>query len=295
MSPDVLTWKIDSLLPSCLARKEFAAVATYLRDDDPLKRFHLAARLANLFDQYRVYRPEMIAEWARSNQPRTGDEAWQATLWRELGEPPGFDQVLERLRTRGFKKTWNLTLPERVSIFAPTSLPPAYLELLFQLSRIREVHLFLLRPSREYRGHDSTAKQRARLGLNVSGPDSGNPLVTSWGKMDADLTDLLLDTQERMDIVAKDESEEFRESEPITLLGTLQSDILNVQNRGAETGDISEAVPRVAVNTKRSIASTSFLPFADEGGRGPLRPVTRLFRDHARPATARHHGHDAGN
>ena len=219
----------------------------YLRDGDPLKRFHLAARLANLFDQYRVYRPEMIAGWAGSNQNRAGDEAWQATLWRELGEPPGFDQALERLRTRGFKKAAQLALPERISIFAPTSLPPAYLELLFQLSRVRELHLFLLRPSREFRGNDPTAKQRARLGLSASDPDAGNPLLTSWGKVDADLTDLLLDTQERMEVAAEDASEEFREFEPITLLGTLQSDILNAQNRGAETGDSSEAVPRVAV------------------------------------------------
>jgi len=247
MSPEVLTWKIDSLLPGCLARKEFTPVAKYLRDDDPLKRFHLAARLANLFDQYRVYRPKMIAGWAGENQDRTGDEAWQATLWRKLGDPPGFDQALERLRTRGFKKNAQLTLPERVSIFAPTSLPPAYLQLLFQLSRIREVHLFLLRPSREFRGNDPTAKQRARLGLSASDPDAGNPLLTSWGQVDADLTDLLLETQERLDVAAKDESEEFREFEPITLLGTLQSDILNSHNRGAERGGISEAVPRVAV------------------------------------------------
>ena len=247
MSPDILTWKIDSLLPSCLGRKEFASVATYLRDGDPLKRFHLAARLANLFDQYRVYRPEMVAGWAVANQKRTGDEAWQATLWRELGETPGFDQALHRLRTRGFKKAATLALPERVSLFAPTSLPPAYLDLLFQLARVREIHLFLLRPSREYRGNDPTAKQRARLGLRASDPDTGNPLVTSWGKMDADLTDLLLETQGRMEIAVKEESEEFRDFPPVTLLDTIKSDILNARNRGAKSENVQAAVPPVTV------------------------------------------------
>ena len=255
MSPDLLTWKIDSLLPSCLARKEFASVATYLRDGDPLKRFHLAARLANLFDQYRVYRPEMIAGWAGSNQDRAGDEAWQATLWRELGEPPGFDQALDRLRTRGFKKAAQLALPERISIFAPTSLPRAYLELLFQLARVRELHLFLLRPSREYRGNDPTAKQRARLGLSASDPDAGNPLVTSWGKVDADLTDLLLETQERMEVAVEEGSEEFRDFRPVTLLDTIKSDILNARNRGARSDDVEAAVPAATVKADdRSLA-----------------------------------------
>src|ERR1043166_7561140 len=50
MSTEVLTWKIDSLLPECLARKEFGPVARYLSDGDSLKRFPLAAMVANLFD-----------------------------------------------------------------------------------------------------------------------------------------------------------------------------------------------------------------------------------------------------
>jgi exodeoxyribonuclease V gamma subunit len=109
------------------------------------------------------------------------------------------------------------------------------------------VHLFLLRPSREYRGNDPTAKQRARLGLSISDPATGNPLVTSWGKVDADLTDLLLDKAERLDVAVENGSEQFKEFEPITLLDTLKADILSAQNRGATAGDGSEPVPRVAV------------------------------------------------
>ncbi len=138
----------------CLARKEFAPVAKYLSDGDSLKRFQLAGRLANLFDQYRVYRPEMVSGWTTPNKSRREDEAWQATLWQELGEGSGFDQALDRLRAQGFENAIKLDLPERVSVFAPANLPPAYLDLLFQLARVRDVHLFILRPSREYRGND---------------------------------------------------------------------------------------------------------------------------------------------
>ncbi len=246
MSIDLLTWKIDSLLPPSLARNEFTPVAKYLSDGDPLKRFQLAGRLANLFDQYRVYRPEMISGWMTPKKSRRGDEAWQASLWRELGGGGAFNQALDRLRAHGFPDGTRLDLPERISIFAPVSLPPIYLELLFQLARVRHIHLFILRPSREYRGNDSTEKQRARQGLNAHTTTS-NPLVTSWGKVDAELTDLLLDTEERLGVAVENGSEEFREFEPVTLLGSLQSDILTAQNRGAETGDGSAAAPRLAV------------------------------------------------
>lgn len=241
-----LTWKIDALLQQFQGRKEFAPVAEYLRDGDSLKRFQLAHRLANLFDQYRVYRPELVAAWMTPDTNYGGDEAWQAALWREVGEAPGFDQALDRLRTRGFKDT-PLDLPERVSIFAPASVPPTYLELLFQLARVREVHLFLLRPSREYRGDDRTPKQRARLGLGASEAAGGNPLVTSWGKVDADLTDLLLGMEERLSVPVENGSEAFNEFQPVTLLATLKSDILRGENRGAEPGKGDDAVPRVMI------------------------------------------------
>jgi exodeoxyribonuclease V gamma subunit len=245
MSTDLLIWKIDALLPECLTRKEFAPVAKYLAESDPLKRFQLAARLANLFDQYRVYRPEMVSAWRTAKGARSGDEAWQAALWRELGEAPGFDRALDRLRVRGFRDAARLELPPRVSVFAPASIPPAYLELLFQLAQIREVHLFLLRPSREYRGDDPTAKKRARLGLSPSDGATGNPLVTSWGKVDTDLTDLLLETEERLGVPIANGSEEFEDFEPSNLLGILKSDILKSQNRGAEADD--GATPRAIV------------------------------------------------
>src|SRR5207253_2541098 len=133
------------LLARSLRQKEFASLARYLRESDSLKRFHLATRLAHLFDQYRVYRPELISQWRTSNTKRSGDEAWQAILWRNLKESSEFDRALNRLRSDGFEAAALADLPSRVSIFAPGTLPPVYLDLLFQLSRLRSVHLFCLR------------------------------------------------------------------------------------------------------------------------------------------------------
>ena len=81
-SPDVMTWKIMGILPEFLAREEFTPLRNYLEGDrDGLKRFQLAEKIADTFDQYTLFRPEMLLEWEAGME---GD--WQAMLWRELAE-----------------------------------------------------------------------------------------------------------------------------------------------------------------------------------------------------------------
>ena len=246
-SPELLAWKIDALLVRPVGQKESASLARYLRENDSLKRFHLAIRLARLFDQYRVYRPEMISEWTTSKKKQTGDESWQAALWRNLKENGEFDRALHHWRSKGFESSAMADLPPRVFIFAPGAVPPAYLDLLFQLSRIRDVHLFCLRPSREYRGSDFTPKQRARLGL-ASDSSAGNPLVTSWGRIDVELTELLLEKEERLGVPLTSGAEEFMEFESETVLGTIKADILAARNRGTAGGVDDEEAPQIKIN-----------------------------------------------
>ena len=226
---DLLTWRIESALRRRTPEPEFAAVARYLATGDALKRFALAGRIAALFDQYRVYRPDLLARWsAPRTNPLQGDEAWQAKLWLDVDGPSTFDAELTRLRLKGFSRADQASLPERLSVFAPTGLAPVYLDLLFQLARASEVHLFLLRPSPGYHGDDLTPKARARLrspeaedGAGVA----GHPLLASWGRSDAELTDLLLDTEERLGVPVDFTSEDFRAVAPENLLTALQQSI----------------------------------------------------------------------
>ena len=61
-----LAWRLMRLLPGHAVRPGFEPVAHYLADDaDGRKRFQLARRLAHLFDQYLIYRPEMILRWEK--------------------------------------------------------------------------------------------------------------------------------------------------------------------------------------------------------------------------------------
>ena len=75
------------------------AVGGYLRDGDPRKRLELADRLARIYDQCLLYRPDWIREWESGSAPH-----WQARLWQRVvaaDGPDGADHwvgALERFR-----------------------------------------------------------------------------------------------------------------------------------------------------------------------------------------------------
>ena len=115
-----LTWRIWSALTATPGLSE----AQHYAGSDPRRRFQLAARLAGLFDQYLVYRPDWVETWSRGEET-----SWQALLWRTVGAGPDdwpeskrFLRAVERLRSGGVDG-----LPERVSVFGISALPPLYL------------------------------------------------------------------------------------------------------------------------------------------------------------------------
>jgi len=60
-APEILMFKIMKILPDCTHLAGFKNLKDYLADDPShLKRLQLSNKLADLFDQYQVFRPEMI-------------------------------------------------------------------------------------------------------------------------------------------------------------------------------------------------------------------------------------------
>lgn len=69
-SKEAMLWHLMALLPDMLTQPDGAPLAEYLRDDRPLRRFQLCQQIADLFDQYLVYRPRWMTDWERGE---TGD------------------------------------------------------------------------------------------------------------------------------------------------------------------------------------------------------------------------------
>ncbi|MFW6094515.1 MAG: exodeoxyribonuclease V subunit gamma, partial [Pseudomonadota bacterium] len=76
-----LRWHLYAHLPALATEVE--EVGRYL-DDPPaeLRRWQLAERLAALFDEYLIYRRDMLLRWERGEHGAAPPERWQAPLWR---------------------------------------------------------------------------------------------------------------------------------------------------------------------------------------------------------------------
>ncbi|MCS7337550.1 MAG: exodeoxyribonuclease V subunit gamma [Verrucomicrobiae bacterium] len=237
---EVMTWKLMALLPELARQKGFDDVRHFLgRDHDQRKLFQLAAAIANLFDQYHVFRPQLIADWAKEK-----DSHWQARLWREIanGTPPIHPPALraaffEAIQAGRLKPD---QLPERVAVFGISALPPFYLELLAALAALSELHLFLLQPCKHYWGDILTRREADRL-LKAAGRDAGaaaelhletgNRLLASMGRLGRSFLNLVIDAGDWQ------HHEQFVDPGEDTLLHAIQSDILNLRDRASQIAD----------------------------------------------------------
>ncbi len=239
--PELLVWRLHSLLPDVAQRPGFDAVARYLADGDDRKRFQLAGRLARLFDQYLVYRPDLILAWDADdgNWPEAfqaeSRDTWQARLWHLVGDgwavgrPAAWHR--EFLRRAHAGQLPAERLPERVSLFGVSALPPFHLDLLAALGTVADVHLFLLQPTEHYwgdlRSRREQALARRRSPRSPVEADEGHPLLASLGRTGREMLDLLLDRD------AQDAAEVFVPPGDGRLLGRLQAAMLSLTARGA--------------------------------------------------------------
>ena len=236
--PDALTWRILRQLPELVRQPGFEPLKNYLAGPaDARKPFQIAQRIADLFDQYLIFRPEFIREWEAG-----GGDHWQARLWREIRSdlPAEHPAALQAMFIEKIAALNNppANLPERVAIFGVSALPPFYLEIFSALARHVAVNLFLLEPCREFWGYISSEREQAKA-LRRAGKKSadagalhletGNRLLASMGQLGRDFLVLV---EECGDWRETDENH-FSEPGKTTLLASLQSDILNLRDRGA--------------------------------------------------------------
>ncbi|OQY16528.1 MAG: exodeoxyribonuclease V subunit gamma [Desulfobacterium sp. 4572_20] len=231
--PKTMTWKIMKLLPSCIRKPGFETLSAYLGDTERnLKRFQLSERIADTFDQYLLFRPEMIFRWENGEENH-----WQAVLWRELVKETG---TMHRaalgkafLKATGKFPTTIQSLPERISVFGISALPRFHIQILEAISRFSQINLFLMNPCKEYWGDilsdwemkkTITGKGRRDLAFEELHMEEGNSLLASMGVLGKDFFDLINEYD-------CEEFPLFKDSEENNLLSWIQSDILNLRDR----------------------------------------------------------------
>ena len=235
--PENLAWRLMEILPAKLATPTYQQLAPYLHDHsgDDLRLWQLCGRIAETFDQYLVYRHPLLNDWEEGRRQHLGPhEEWQADLWRTLVS--GADAPLHRAKLTGLFRAQlardpqllRHLLPERITLFGVSTLPPLHLELLDAIAALIPVHLFFLNPCEGYWLEIRSPREAARLlrraadqGLDAEEVyiEAGHPLLASLGRSGRNFLSRLLDLN------ANDDSA-FVEAAGAGLLPTLQRDIL---------------------------------------------------------------------
>ncbi len=268
-SKEQMTWRLLEIIPDCLADSAFAPLQSYLKQDDrQVKLYQLSARIADIFDQYLMYRPHWVNAWEAGLlvEELNGEDQWQASLWRTLSQhtlDSGasryhranlYDECITRLNS-GFCPDGIKRL-KRIFIFGISALPPRYLQVLNALGQHIDVHFMLFNPCQFYWGDILDQKYVARMAarqrqdfysgkihaqLKGSLEDNlegavGNSLLASWGKVGRDMQRLLSEQ-------TASEVEAFVEPEKSGLLPAIKRDMLFLKDAYTQNNQSTTQTP----------------------------------------------------
>ncbi len=201
-----LNWLIFDILEEKEFKSNFQKIAEYYNQDGlegEIKRMALAEKIADLFDQYQVYRASEIEHWNEGKNWESlkivrdeTDEAWQKYIWnctREIAKEKFSDKTYI-----GKYILAELDNPESVA-FLQKEVPAIYF---FGLSLITEYHLQIIYKVSEYIKVEFLFQNPApwkywyedrsekivdflkHIGKYESHEQAeGNPLLTSWGRL----------------------------------------------------------------------------------------------------------------
>ncbi|WP_419810836.1 exodeoxyribonuclease V subunit gamma [Bacterioplanoides sp.] len=246
-----MAWKLMRLLPQLVDDEAYQAISHYLSDDENgLRCYQLAHKIADVFDQYLVYRPDWLLAWeAGEDAIIDGDVSrhpWQPALWRalikdsdslghSLDHRARLAQQLESLVAQHPERLQDL--PKRLFVFGIAALPGSYWDVLRAISPVIDVHFFLLNPCKNFWG--DIVDDKRRLQILKKQPqaaeyfDRGNPLLASWGKLGREFLTLVHDADSAIsDIEAWVDHSQDDGAQP--LLKQLQQAILQLDDQQAQ-------------------------------------------------------------
>jgi len=258
-----LAWKLFAILPQCINEPLYLPLKTYLEGDiDGQKTFALCEKIADVYDQYLMYRPNWIATWDSGIDELDDVDItiapWQPDLWRrivnlskQLGQSQFHRANMQGQLLSALESMDSSLLPKRISLFGISAIASSQLEVFEALSKKTEVFLFFFNPSEHYWGDIIDEKTAAKITAKYAkmplleaqqkkhtNPDEeyyfiGNPLLSSWGKLGRDYFEQLVQLDARW-------IDGFIDVFDDSLLGQVQSEIYQLAFKGESLTDNKE-------------------------------------------------------
>lgn len=218
-SREVLCWRICQLLDTeqVLNDQDFSQVNAYWQGGNPqelpssqaqLKRYQLAVKVADLYEQYLIFRPQWIDAWCNftvsssvaelpEELGQVNHSVWQAKLWQLLDQQLSYNPVELMADAIANLKNHGDLLPKRISFFGINAMAPMWLEFIQALGKHTDIHFFHLNPCVDYWGDIQTEKQLyQKLSQWTEGTENladevGNPLLANLGQQGREFISLL--------------------------------------------------------------------------------------------------------
>ncbi len=263
-----LVWNILELLPELIKIEEAGIIKKWLkqsqREDEEinLNLWDLANNIAELFDDYILFRPEVIKHWL-SKSPKninhkttdTQHILWQEILFKllhqKINKDPFCIQVEKAIKVLRHGDFNNLPCPKNLYIFGISSLAPLQIDAIQAFSKVINIKVYLISPC-----HDLWQRCEARR-LQFSNTWNTPPekqwllesprLEAFLGRMGAEFQQLLegsgeyqLGERNENDIFSLTADIATNKGSKAKLLEQLQQELLSTQSKSILTKEKSD-------------------------------------------------------
>jgi|SRR5690554_4069744 len=247
-----LNWLIYDILQEDNFKNEFPKIAEYYNQtglEGEIKRMALAEKVADLFDQYQIYRATEIDLWNNNEDWENlkfikdeTDQKWQKYIWNRARE-----MAAEKFSDKthiGKYILGELEKPERIEqlqkevpalyFFGLSLITEYHLQIIYKVSEFIDVEFLFQNPAPWQYWYDDKSEKIVdflkRIGkYGASEKAEGNPLLTSWGKLTQNTFKMFFRDDDTLNTL-----QDFGVKEPETdsLLHNIQHAVFNNEKDG---------------------------------------------------------------
>lgn len=239
-----IRWCIYELLDMSDFKTKYSDIASYYTNND-IKRIALSDELADLLDQYQVYRHGTVKIWDDRYVNQVPAEDWQEWIWHQIKSKLGDvyqDRVeMAEILIKGLAdetvRTEILNRMPALHLFGIAVITPYYLRIFHELAQFMEIHLYLVNPSPEQIWMDDHSEKQITRLLKKQNKQRkevdyllvGNDLLLNWGAIIKESFKLIMDHDEFVNVYNEEDAVPI--VDPKTLLKKIQYDIYNNLNK----------------------------------------------------------------
>ncbi|MFZ9299754.1 MAG: exodeoxyribonuclease V subunit gamma [Chitinophagaceae bacterium] len=230
---ETLKWSLFNLLNEQEFQDRFPEIAAYYIGN-AIRQIAFAGELADIFDQYQIYRFDSIEQWNQQWINGTPAEEWQSWLWIRSKEKLNESfrdkteiakTILDRLASEEAQKRIQQIIPS-LHFFGMAVITPYYLRIFHELAKYIDIYFYLINPApNDYWLDDQSEKQLARLRnkhFDTSLITTGNDLLHNWGRITKESFSLLFSHDDFVNNYELIETETIKQD---SLLSKIQDDI----------------------------------------------------------------------